>query len=193
MSSDDFLDGLKGAWQGPDVDLGDVASQVEEGARKLRKERNGRLSQLAIFWGFTAWFGWQVLETGEFLFHVAAVVFLTAGLIALGDFIFLRRASGEAYLQGTDAVLDQAEKQARIGLRLAEGVKAHAVLLVVCAALIFGHEVIVESEPGRGLVASFVILIGGVFLGVAQRARMDKARTELEELRRLRNEWEGES
>jgi hypothetical protein len=192
MSSDDFLDGLKGAWRGPEVDLGDVAGRVADGARKLKQERNGRLSQLAVFWGFTAWFGWQVLQTGEFLFHVAAVVFLTAGLIALGDFIFLRRAGGEAYLQDTGTVLDQAERQARTGLRLAEGMKAHAVLLLVCAALIFGHEFLITAAPGRGLLAGLVIFAAGVFMSFAQRDRMSKARKELEALQRLRAELEGE-
>ncbi len=193
MSSDDFLDGLKGTWQGPEVDLGDVADRVEEGARKLRRERNGRLSQLAVFWGFAIWFGWQVLQTGAFLFHVAAVVFLTAGLIALSDFIFLRRASGEAYLQDTGAVLDQAEQQAKIGLRLAEGMKAHAVLLLVCAALIFGHEITAVADPGEGYFIGLVILSAGVLMGFVQRDRMNTAQAELRELQKLRGELEGES
>ncbi|TIX49697.1 hypothetical protein [Alteraurantiacibacter aquimixticola] len=188
MSDDDFLDGLKGDWQSQDADLQAYADLVAEGEQKLCKERTHRLGQMAVFWAFAAFFTWQVFNAGHFLFHVAAVVFLTAGLIALADFVFLRRMHGEAYLQQAGEVLDQAERQARIGLRLAEGMKAHAVLLAVCSALMFGYDIVAASEPGRGMLIGLVIGGAAVFMWFAQRGRYCEVRAELDGVRAMRAE-----
>ncbi len=192
MSSDDFLDDLKGAWQSRETDLGDIAARVADGERQIRKEKAGRLGSIVVCSGACLFFVYLNWVKGDPAFHLAAVAFLVAGLLAIGDFVFLRRSKGSELLEAPEDVLAEAERQAMIALRLLEAKLAYAVLLLVCAIILAVFVLAKMTSTWNGLFISVIWAAGAVGGFLYYRRKKNTADGELREVRSLRADFRGE-
>ena len=187
MSTDDFLDGLRGDWQGRTANLGDVTGNVARGEEKLQRERRGRIVQILLLGALCIWFFWQAWARHDILFHLGGVAVLTAVALAAGDYIYLRRNGGAQLLGDPAIVLANAERQARIAVRLAEALLAQALLLLVCATIAIGFVLWGLYPPPVVLIGLlWIAAAGGVFL--IHRSRRGKALAELREIQALQEE-----
>ncbi|GEM_PF-3528071 len=191
MSTDDFLDGLKDDWQSRSADLGNVAEKVARGEELVRREKRGRLVQIALLGAFAIYFFWQAWMLHDILFHLGGVAFLTAVALAAGDYLYLRRNDPAAMLGDPGSVLVKAERQARIALRLAEAMAAHSLLLLVCAAIVIGF-VFYGLYPPPIMLIGFLWIAAGVGMYLVHRSKHGAAKAELDGILAMQEELLGE-
>ncbi|GAA0272451.1 hypothetical protein GCM10009127_11010 [Alteraurantiacibacter aestuarii] len=192
MSTDDFLDRLRGDWQSRSADLGDVLARVQAGEARLRRERRQRIfgtACMACFAIIFAWVGWTLKSP---LFQLGSVAFLAAMLMFVADLFYLRQATGGELLEDTPSVLARAERQARVALRLTEAMLGAAVLLAVCAAIALAYGLAGKVDMVRATVIAAFWLGGAAYCWLRQRSRRARAEAEIAHVSRLQAQLEGD-
>ena len=191
MSSDEFLDGLRGDWQSRMADPAALSASVRQGEAALRSKKVVRLSSLLTYLVLTLVFGYFSWTRQDPLFHLGAVAFLVAFLLTAGEFMFLRRVTGADFMAGKDALIEKAELQAQSAVMLSQAALAAAALLSVCAIIAAIYAVSGYVNPWQAGPLAAVWAVTGFLLWVNQRKQSAKAEAELEQIRSMRAELEG--